>query len=146
MCDWIDSKLDAHHKSFSEVQTIRNGADELYEHLWKEVVALSQYAATKGMRTFTNGTAYERVVAMSLMPTTDQQVTTPRKLKLALPEDRRKIIASWDSEKIEFALGVYPDGVLVIKRGEAPVSPKEAAKLIMEPFLFEGKSPYRADL
>lgn len=140
--DWIDKKLTAHNKAKSDVQAVVGAADGIFNAIWGGVVAISQYANERQMRTSTNGSPYDRVVNMTLYPKVGEVSASPRVLHLTLAESRRKIFAKWDGANLDFSIEVCDDGVVCLKLDGRRVDALEAARLIMEPFLFEGKSPF----
>jgi hypothetical protein len=144
MSEWIESRLAAHQKSVDDLRTIWSGSEILFTHLWEEIVELAKFAESKDMRISTNGSPHERTVLMGMYPVGNQSSAHPRALKIALKQDRRKISASSDAGNIEFSVAVCDDGVICLKDDLFPVSTRDAARKIMEPFLFEGKSPFRS--
>jgi hypothetical protein len=60
----------------------------------------------------------------------------PRQLAIALAPDKSEIIADSDTDSLQIPIEVCADGVVRLKRKGQHLSIPQAAKLILEPFLF----------
>jgi hypothetical protein len=85
----------------------------------------------------TNGGSFARIVKACIPP----NWKIPKELKIVLDMTREKISASHDDQIIEFSIDVCDDGVVCLKRDGKRVLIKEAAQLILDPFLFPELQP-----
>ena len=131
---WVDGHFKDHERAEKESAKVRLRAEQLYDELWKEITDRVMDARNGGMLVSTNGSSYERVVllggAVMLRPFSEA-----KQLTITL-EDRRKIVVTWEDGTIEIPLRVRPDGVVCLTHQARELTIPEAAKLILEPFLF----------
>ena len=65
-----------------------------------------------------------------------------RKLAIILAENRRSITAKSDAGDTRLEIAVCPDGVVCLKHQSHQITSPDAAKGIMQAFLFGGQSPF----
>jgi len=132
---WIDDHVDQLNKLRSRNSAVANGAEGIFEELWKEIVSLSKEAAAKGLRVRTNGSAFDRIVGKSSYPI----LLDPRnekQLRISLDKQRELISACGPDQTIDLSIDLCDDGVVCLKYKDKRIRIEEAAKLILEPFFF----------
>jgi hypothetical protein len=125
------------------VKAVSEAADGVFDQLWEEIKEVCLAGKNRGMNLDTNGSPLSRVVLMlATHGQSNARSENDRKLTISLSADRRSILAASDSGENEMKIEVCPDGVVCLKFQAHKVSSRDAAKIIMEPFLFSGQSPY----
>ena len=109
-------------------------ASNLYNELWDEISTRVAEAKDGGMPISTNGSSYKRVVVYGSPLTVPYR--KPRQLTIALAPDKSEIIADSDADSLQIPIEVCADGVVRLKHKGKYLSIPEAAKLILESFLF----------
>jgi hypothetical protein len=141
--EWIKEGIDNWREAVRKSDLIAESAEGIFDDLWNEVVEISLAAKTQGMNLATNGAPSKRVVIMDPMHWGPKMVES-RKLSIELAKNQRSIVAQSDAGEMVFEIAVCPDGVVCLKRGASKITAREAAKEIMQSFLFKGKSPFSA--
>jgi hypothetical protein len=109
-------------------------SSNLYNELWDEISARVAEAQDGGMPVSTNGSSYERVVVYGSSSTLPYR--KPRQLTITLARDKSEIVADSNSDSLDIPIEVGADGVAYLKHRGKQLSIPQAAKLILEPFLF----------
>ena len=134
---WIDDDLDKLKKLRLRNNTVKNGAEGIFNDLWDGIVDLTKEATTKGLFVKTNGSPYERVVWASPCPNFQDK----GELKITLHREREEISACGPDESIVLSIDMCDDGVVCLKYKGKRVRIEEASRLILEPFLFPELQP-----
>jgi hypothetical protein len=131
--NWIDDDI-AKRKRRNEVATlIVSGAEQVYDELWNEIAACVKYAneklapATMG----TNGLPHNRVVWLS-------EARKHTVLRIELVTERSEIAVMVDDStfRLTLRIGVCSGDIVCLKLDDRKVDYREAAQLILEPFMF----------
>lgn len=130
--EWLDRRFEVYQQAVADQRSVTQAAEDIYGEVWEAVSEIVKSAKARGISLQCNGFSPKYVVKM------DQWTLT-----LKLDTDKCGITASIsDRDDVPLNLRVCPDGTVCIKHEGTRVSNKEAAKLIMEAFLFKEPSPY----
>ena len=127
-------------KLMSRNSEVMRGAEGIFNELWDEIVGFAREADAKGMPVKTNGSSFERIVLASEFPYFSN-LSRQRNLTITLDRVNEKISASWLDEAIDLLIDVCDDGVICLKHEGKKILLKDAAKLILDPFLFPDLQP-----
>jgi len=127
---WIDERL-AQRKALNERnQLLDEHAAEIYAAIWKEMMTFVEEAKSKGFTDLLpNGTAQNR------------------RLILGNPDHNRTIMLTMTDKRVirggslSFELDICDGGIVCLKHDGEQVSERDAARLILDPFLFPEFSP-----
>ena len=109
----------------------------MYDDLWKEISDRIDDAKKRGEPVETNGSPYERTVVMGAGNIYQARPEDSRQLTITLARTEGKIIAlDSDENSLEIELGVSDGDIVRPKHQGRTLTIPEAAKLILEPFLF----------
>jgi hypothetical protein len=134
MIEWLNKRFDEHEKASDDKRDVVADAENVYGEVWKAVQKVVQEANTRHAGLTLNGYPLKYNVLMG-----------SRKLSITLAEDKCSIIAQpSDASPVTLSIRVWGDGTVCIKNNGEPLSYADAARAIMEPFLFEGQSPFAA--
>ena len=141
---WIDDRLAERQKRDEHEQLIADHAETIFNDLWAEIKRSVDEAKSKQIPVYTNGATYERVVLLSVIGPTrhaqvfgeqvSQQQSPPKRLHIKLAKDNSGIIISGPPEKLYF--DVSEDNVVCLKCDKNQISIHDAARAILDPFLF----------
>jgi hypothetical protein len=107
----------------------------VYDDLWKEISDRVDDAKKRGELVETNGSPYERTVLMGAGY--QARPEDSRQLTITLARTEGKIIAlDSDENSLGIELGVSEGDIVRPKHQGRTLTIPEAAKLILEPFLF----------
>jgi hypothetical protein len=137
---WIDKRIQQRQKLMERNKAVADGAEGLFDDLWKEIAALTKEANDKGLPVGTDGSAYERVVWAAVIPRLGQP-TDRRELRINLHKDREEISVSGSSVPLGLSIDVCDDGVICLKHNGRRILIQGAARLILDPFLFPELQP-----
>ena len=140
--EWIKQGLTEWRKANSALQVVTESADGIFNQLWEEIKEIVVAAVRLGISLTTNGSPLSRVVVMADSSFGDR-LPSERKLAIVLAADRRSIVASSDAGEMPLKIEVCPDGVVCLIYSDRPITSREAAKEIMQRFIFKGDSPFR---
>ena len=142
--EWLERRITELQEAKDHKVLLEGTADEVFANLWTEVKAVVSVALQQRISLETNGKPLARVVRMITARAINSAIPESRELVIKLAEHSRWITAESDAGKDSFFLSVDSDGVVFLKFHDQPISAKDAAKEIMDAFLFGGQSPYRA--
>lgn len=130
---WIDDRLAAEKAMAEKEQSICESAETVFNDMWSYILGDVEEAKKKGKPVFTNGTQLDRIVRLSVLTFSPSQ---PKELHIALSKDKHSIAVSGEL-RMKFELDICPDGTVCPKDEQGKtVSYKEAARRILDPFLF----------
>jgi hypothetical protein len=140
---WIDEKMAAYRKARKNLEAVAASADMIFGQLWGEIEAIIEGISNRGMQLETNGSPRNRVLIMGLPPHGSER-DQRRRLNLALASapGAVTITAKSDADETIFNIEVGSDDIVCLKKQGHELTIQEAARAVMEPFLFSGKSPY----
>jgi hypothetical protein len=138
--EWIEQKLSEWRKMQGDLMAIEGAADSIFEQLWDDIAESARAADLHGMGIKTNGMPRHRTVIMAKPMIA--RMTADRKLAIDLADDRRRITTNSDAGNRDFTIEICPDGVVCLKLLSQRISIQDAAKEVMEDFLFKGNSPF----
>jgi hypothetical protein len=132
MQDWVNRKFEESGTATADKNAIMADAANIYEELWKAVLSVITAANNRSAGLRPNGFPQRYKVIMGA-----------RQVEIALAEDKLSITASYsDIAPISIEIRVRPDSTVCLARDGKPLSYTDAARQIMEPFLFAGTSPF----
>lgn len=134
---WVDDRLKRQERTEAERAFISVHAATLYDELWEEVSNRVDDARKGGMLVSTNGSAYQRAVLLGAPA--NRAYREPEQLVIALARDTWEIVAEAETVHIKIPLGVCTDGVVCLKHEGRRLTIHDAAKMILEPFLFSSR-------
>jgi hypothetical protein len=134
---WVDDRLDNQKRSEKERALISIHAEKVYNDLWKEISDRVDDAKKRGKPAETNGSPYERTVLMGAGNIYQTRPEDSRQLTITLARTEGKIIAlDSDGNSLDIELMVSEGDIVRPKHQGRTLTIPEAAKLILEPFLF----------
>jgi hypothetical protein len=132
---WLNQRFELYTKSLHSQDAVKRVAAEIYDGLWKEVVEVIAAADKRGMGLKFNGSPLNHTVTMGR-----------RNIAIKLDDDKCGITVTLsDGPGLTLKLRecASPAGATVcIEHEGATIDYPNAARMIMEPFLFGGESPY----
>jgi hypothetical protein len=140
--DWIKQGLDDWRKASSDLRTVTESADDIFNQLWGDIKVIVDAAGRLGIALLTNGSPRSRVVMMVANSSLGNPLLEDRTLAISLAENRRSITAKSDAGETRLEIAVCPDGVVCLKHQSHQITSLAAAKDIMQDFLFKGSSPF----
>jgi hypothetical protein len=138
--DWISNKWSEYRTATANLAAIQQNADTIFGALWASIgeVRMAVEQSTR-IGLDTNGTQNDRVVIMVI----GKEGKDSRWMNITLSADLRSITAKWKgAPELSFTIEVCSDGVVCLKFGGREISSRDAARKIMEEFLFGEGSPY----
>jgi hypothetical protein len=139
--EWIEQKLSEWRKMQGDLMAIEGAADSIFEQLWDDIAESARVADLHGMGIKTNGMPRHRTVIMA-QPLMVPRMAADRRLTIDLVENRRRITTNSDAGNKDFTIEICPDGVVCLKLLSQRISIQDAAREVMEDFLFKGDSPF----
>lgn len=132
--EWLEQRLGQYRDATRQRETVKLVAVEMYDELWKAVVEIVTSNSLRGIGDLEyNGSPLNHTVTLKA-----------RKVIIRLDQDKCGITAVMpDSPVLEFKLRFCEGnrgGSVCLKHNGSDVDYAGAARLIMEPFLFEGTS------
>ena len=139
---WIDDRLAERAMRDKRTELILSNAEEIFNNLWKEIKRSVDEAKSKQLPVSANGSPYERVI---LIPDPIQppraafgeevsRSPVSKRLRVKLEKDASEITVDGPPHKI--AIDVCDDNVVCLKINGKPTSLPDAARAILDPFLF----------
>ena len=122
--EWFDRRHDEYLKEKQGQESIAQFADSVYGDLWSSIKEVAMRANQRGFQLRFNGTERHNVVIMG-----------QKNLRIDLSEDKRSITVSGVESTAHFNLAACEDRVCLQHDGKS-VSSAEAARVLMEPFIF----------
>jgi hypothetical protein len=132
---WLDDRIKEDREREERLKLITDEASNMFDSLWKEIFEVIQEAKKKGFPIFTNGSEVQRVVNLSVNPGPNESSRSPKKITLKLAEDKLSISVS-GAISLKFLLDVCPDMVVCLKHDGNHISVQNAARMILDRFLF----------
>jgi len=133
---WIDERVEQRRRLAERNKALAEGAEVLFNNLWEEITAQAKEAQEKSVAVGTsNGSAHERIVWAPNVSSLAQP-TNRRELKISLRKEREQIAVSGTEFSMILSIDVGEDGVVCLKHNGTPVLIQEAARLILDQFLF----------
>ena len=129
---WINDRIEQRKKLIERNNAIANNGESLFGELWGSIKACVAEGKAIGLAIETNGTSLERIVATCTPPDMHKR----KELRIKLDKYGEKVTISEPDRQIEFLIDVCDDGVICLKLDGKQVSIHEAARLILDPFLF----------
>ena len=137
---WIDERMEQHRRLMERNRFVADSAESLFDELWKEIAARTKEAHDKGLPAGTDGSAYERIVWASVVPRLSQ-ATNRRELRINLHKQLEDISVTGSDFSLNLSIDVCEDGVICLKHNGKRILIPEAARLILDPFLFPELQP-----
>ena len=138
---WIDERVEQRRRLTERNKAVAEGAEVLFKDLWEEITAQAKEAQEKSVAVGTsNGSAHERIVWAPNVASLAQP-TNRRELKISLSKEREQISVSGTEFSMILSIEVGEDGVVCLKHNGKPVLIQEAARLILDQFLFPELQP-----
>ncbi len=129
---WIDDRLTEQKALKERKALIAEHAIPIYEALWDKITEYVEEAKARSSPLITNGSLQNRSV-ISVPPGDGNQKTDQFRLVL----EKESIVARGTRElNFEFRLDVCPDRVVCLKLNKEEISVDDAAKEILDKFLF----------
>ena len=133
---WIDERVEQRRRLAERNKAVGEGAEVLYRDLWEEITAQTKEAQEKSVAVGTNnGSAHERIVWAPNVASLAQPMNR-RELKISLRKEIEQISVSGTEFSMNLSVAVGEDGVVCLKHNGEPVLIQEAARLILDQFLF----------
>jgi hypothetical protein len=132
---WIDERLAESGETERVNQLIAEGAEKVYEDLWKEVMGFAEEAKTKGFMIRPNDSPHERLLRLFRDPH-DQRLERAEELRLGLAPDKKTITGSTRTAQFRFDLDVCDGGIICLKIDGGRISMRDAAIKIVDRWLF----------
>lgn len=132
---WIDERVEQRRRLAERNKAVGEGAEVLFNDLWEEITAQTKEAQEKSVAVGTSGSAHERIVWAPNVSSLAQP-TNRRELKISLRKEREQISVSGTEFSMILSIDVGEDGVVCLKHNGKPVLIQEAARLILDQFLF----------
>jgi|NGEPerStandDraft_6_1074524.scaffolds.fasta_scaffold177056_2 hypothetical protein len=141
---WIDDRIKQRDEAFRRSVLIEAAAEKIFNHLWEAITPLVEEAAKKEILVFTNGTPYERVIGLSVVPRHLQGSVEPKLLTLKLEKEKHAIMVLGMRQPIQLELDLAGGDVVYLKYDGKQVTIGEVATSILDAFLFPEvtKSPF----
>ena len=138
---WFEERYARYEKLVHERQLVLFNGRALFESLWKEIISITKSAEEKKIKFQTSGDPENRTIAMILVGNPFQAEF--RRLDLKLTAGFRSVVAASDAGKTTLPIVVCPDGVVCFSSEQGSyLTIDQASKAILEPFIFEGQSPF----
>lgn len=131
---WIDNDLASREKIQARSQIITAHAEKVYNSLWDQVSEFAQEANTKGVKVYTNGTPFKRVVGLG--PFRPHNPNSNLELIIELRKEPASIAVSGSHGMYSFIIDVCKDNVVCLKLSGKTVTIYDAAVHILRSFLF----------
>lgn len=130
--EWLDQRFENYHKAAKDRRTIRETGDDVYTEVWKEIQEVVRAARKRGIDLQINGLPLHHTVRMG-----------EHLLKIDLDKDKESITGeSFGKTMVVLRFVLDAENAVFIENSGDPVSYAEAARRIMEPFLFGKHSAY----
>ena len=127
---WITDRIAERKAAQDRKALIFSEGENVFAALWVAILALTKEATANGFPVHTNGSPHARAVAYT--PPGDFQ----RQLEISLHREEGEIIAQGPDGNIKLLLDVGTDGVVGLKTTGPWLSLEQAAREILDPFLF----------
>ena len=137
---WIDERVEQRRKLTERNRAVAEGAEVLFKALWEEISLQTKEAHEKSVPCGINGSGHERIVWTPNVSSLAQP-TNRRELKINLLKEREQISVSGTEFSLILSIDVGVDGVVCLKHNGKPVLMQEAARLILDQFLFPDLQP-----
>lgn len=144
MTEWFEDRYKQYERAVYERDLIRKNGANAFGDLWRVVLETIKAANNKAMGLTPGGSAQNRFVQM-LRSEPFSPETNSRALALSVSNDFRTITAESDAGKVVINVVVGLDNVIGFSKDKGPIGVSDASKLILEPFLFGGESPFSED-
>ena len=122
---WLDDRTAQSTKRKQEERLILDRAEGIFNNLWQEIVRIVEEAKSKGFPLVTNGSPDQRAIMLK-----------GERLPITLERDAEMITANAPGFTVQLSFAVDKNDVVHLKYGKGALSLKEAAQLILGPFLF----------
>lgn len=131
LMSWIEDRLAQRRQRRSRDSLIASNAEKIYNDLWREVFGLVEVAQDRGIDLIPNGSPYERTVTLPDPPNAE-----PRVLTISLNKAVQLISVSGLKSNFNLQFDVCSDNRVCLKHGDAEVLLDDAARQILDPFIF----------
>ncbi|SPE34140.1 hypothetical protein SBA2_860010 [Acidobacteriia bacterium SbA2] len=132
---WIDERVQQRRRLAERNKAVAEAAEVLFNDLWVEITAQAKEAQEKSVAVGTDGSAHERIVWAPNVASLAQPMNR-RELKISLRKEVEQISVSGTEFSMNLSVTVGEDGVVCLKHNGEPVLIQEAARLILDQFLF----------
>jgi hypothetical protein len=131
---WIDERLAERQALVERNRLLDDHAVQVYAAVWKEMMTFVEEAKTKGFSNLlTNGSVQNRRLILAV-PGNDKTLSVTM-------TDKRIIRASCSGKESRFELDVCDGGIVCLRHDGEQVTEQEAARRILDPFLFPDLPP-----
>ena len=137
---WIDERVQQRRRLAERNKAVAEAAEVLFNDLWQEITAQAKEAQEKSVAVGTDGSAHERIVWAPNVASLAQPMNR-RELKISLRKEIEQISVSGTEFSMNLSVAVGEDGVVCLKHNGEPVLIQEAARLILDQFLFPELQP-----
>jgi hypothetical protein len=128
--NWIEERLGQRRVLMERTRLIVEHTPKIYQAVWDEILVFVKDGQAAGMALSTGGSVSARVVRIS----SPGEPNLDRELTVGLSGD--KLTGYALGLMMCFDFDVCGDGVVCLKHEGARVSEREAARLLLDPFLF----------
>jgi hypothetical protein len=132
---WIDERVQQRRRLAERNKAVAEAAEVLFNDLWEEITAQAKEAQEKSVAVGTDGSAHERIVWAPNVASLAQPMNR-RELKISLRKEIEQISVSGTEFSMNLSVAIREDGVVCLKHNGEPVLIQEAARLILDQFLF----------
>ena len=132
---WIDERVEQRRRLAERNKAVAEAAEVLFNELWEEITAQAKEAQEKSVAVGTDGSGHEKIVWAPNVSSLAQP-TNRRELKISLRKEVEQISVSGTEFSMNLSVAVGEDGVVCLKHNGTSVLIQEAARLILDQFLF----------
>ncbi len=133
---WIEQRLAEKGEREQRNRVIAEHESAVYENLWEQVKLDLEEAQRRGIEVSTNGAPHDRTVSLAVALKPGEDFTRSKRLHIRLEKGPHLVKVSGGPVSVEFRIDVSSDGVVRLKHGDRQLSAEEAARMILDPFLF----------
>jgi hypothetical protein len=133
---WIDERIEQRAEIERRDRLIDDHATKIYMAVWSEIMEVVQEGSSKGFPLTAGGSLHERMIMLRVSSGNERTVHFTMK-------DKRKIHASGDGVELWLELDVCDGGIVCLKNSGEQITVQEAARCILDPFLFPEFGPGR---
>lgn len=131
---WVDDRSDEESKAKEDRAKIALYGEKLYEELWKEITNRVEDARNHNLPYSTNGSAYERTISRNTPG--NRPFKELGRMTVSLDREEWKILVESDERSLSIDMALCKDEVVCLKHEGRALSVPEAARLVLEPFIF----------
>jgi hypothetical protein len=130
---WIDERIAERKALNARRKAIKEGAPAIYQALWDYIVDLLKEEAAASLGASSNGSPEDRVVSI---PMTNPKGGDRPELHIRLSRREPQITVSGPGINLTFKFERFEDDLVSLEIGDSKISIEDAARKILDPFLF----------